>query len=509
MKESIMKQSNRVDFRTINWLLAAVLTVSLGLAGFVAAQETPASKRAERQNAKKGDAGKMDAAKKDAARPARAKVPWVTPALPDGKTVVTDTSPQFLQVSGSINPDVIVAKTPPTVDFLIYPGQDYEGKPWSNWGDGTVFNGKFYSSFGDHLALGAKGATADTENAGTAYVFEYDPATKELKLLVDVAKFLDMPPGHYTPGKIHGRIDAGSDGWLYFSTHRGSGVASTPKYNYKGDWIIRTNPATGQTEVVAQGPVANHCIPNSMLDPDRLIFYGGTAAGEGGEEDGVQFFAYDLKNRKMIYSGDDGPSRYMMFAPSNGRLYYTPGREGKALAQLMRFHPDENGGKPVAVAGKQIGIRASTPETPDGFIYTVSQGGRGAAASTLFRFNTKTEQVETLGPIAAGQQAYIASIEMDPTGRYLYYTAGAHGGGERDGTPIVQYDTKNGQKKIIAFLHPFYREKYGVTLTGSFGLGIDEKGETLYVTWNMARGGNWDSVGMTAIHIPESERPLD
>ena len=58
-------------------------------------------------------------------------------------------------------------------------------------------------------------------------------------------------------------------------------------------------PRRGKTEVVAHGPVPKHCIPTSVLDPKRLIFYGGTAPGSGGRRrSGIQFFAYDVKNKK-------------------------------------------------------------------------------------------------------------------------------------------------------------------------------------------------------------------
>src|SRR5438093_996300 len=83
----------------------------------------------------------------------------------------------------------------------------------------------------------------------------------------------------------------GKDGFLYFSTHRGSTNITSDKVGYLGDWIIRCDPKTGKAEVVAHGPVPKHCIPNSVLDPDRMIFYGGTAAGTDAKDKGVQFFA--------------------------------------------------------------------------------------------------------------------------------------------------------------------------------------------------------------------------
>src|SRR5262245_63663537 len=63
------------------------------------------------------------------------------PTLPGDKEVVTDTSESFLKQSGTLQKGVTIAKTPPTVDFLYYPGQIYSGKPWSNWGDSLAVGG--------------------------------------------------------------------------------------------------------------------------------------------------------------------------------------------------------------------------------------------------------------------------------------------------------------------------------------------------------------------------------
>jgi DNA-binding beta-propeller fold protein YncE len=116
--------------------------------------------------------------------------------------------------------------------------------------------------------------------------------------------------------------------------------------------------------------------------------------------------------------------------------------------------------------------------------------------------------VKDLGPLAVGSQAYVATLDADPTGRYLYYVPGAHGGSDRDGAAIIQFDTQTKQKKVIAFLHPFYQAKYGFTLKGTYSVAIDPAGDKLYVTWNVNRGSKaWDSVGLTVVHIPESERP--
>lgn len=244
------------------------------------------------------------------------------PTLPKGQEMVTDSSPNLLTRPESLRDAVAVAKEPPTIEFIYYPEQTYPGKPWSNWGDGCVADGKYYSAIGDHYAIGRGELKYGT---GTAFVYEYDPESKTLRSLIDVASFLDLPRGHYTPGKIHSRIDMGSDGWLYYATHRGSPKAANDENHYQGDWIFRTNPVSGKSEIVVHAPVPRHSIPNSVLDPQRMIYYGGTAAGPDAALQEIQFFAYDVKNNKLLYSGPNGPARYMILAKSTGRLYYVPG----------------------------------------------------------------------------------------------------------------------------------------------------------------------------------------
>jgi hypothetical protein len=425
------------------------------------------------------------------------KPPFTPPALPQGQTVVSETSAEFLKPQGELVAGVKIATAAPTVDFLYYPGQTYEGRPWSVWGDGSAANGKYYSAIGDHLSP-----------KGCAYIYEYDASKKELRTIAETHKALVaakmLPEGmHYSPAKVHGRVDLGGDGWLYYSTHRGSPGTTTDANGYAGDWIFRTHPATSTTEIVAAQPVAKHCIPNSVVDAQRMIFYGGTAAGKDASDQSVQFFAYDLQQKKLLYSGPDGPARYMFLAQSSGKVYFVPGGEGFS-GPLMRYDPAKPAQKPEPV-GKEIGLRSATRETPQGMIYTVSKDPE----ATLWSFNTKTEEVKQLGSARVAQQSYIASLDVDPTGRYLYYNAGAHGGTENEGTPVVQYDLQTGQKKVIAFLHPLLKEKFGYTPIGTFSSAVSETGDKVYITWNGYREGaasKWDVCALTVIHIPASER---
>ena len=415
------------------------------------------------------------------------------PQLPGGATFVTVRDRLLLKRSPQIAEHVDVATEVPTVDFLYLPGQTYAGKPWSNWGDSLAVGDKYYTSIGDHLAP-----------QGNAYVYEYDPTKKKFRCLANTAKTLDLPAGHYMPGKIHTRLDRGADGWIYFGTHRGSTRATTDVNRYQGDWIMRCDPQTANCEVVARCPIAKHCIPTGMVDGQRMVFYGSTAAGSDAPSSDIHFFAYDLARRKTLYAGRGGPSRAMVLSQTTGRVYFTP---DKADSPLMRFDPTKDK-RPQTTDGT-IGIRAASRETKDGIVYTVASGQKNAEP-TLFAFHPRSEKIEALGTATVGTQSYITSLDVDPSGRYLYYVPGAHGGSHRDGTPIVQFDTRLRKKKVLAFLEPYFSEKLGCSLRGTYSVALAPAGDKLFITWNASRGSrHWDCCALTVLHIPATERLLN
>ena len=400
--------------------------------------------------------------------------------------VVTDTSEDFLKppATAGLKEGVEIAKTPPAVDFMYYPDQDHLGKPWSVWGDGSTAGDKYYSAIGDHHSP-----------RGTAQIYEYDSSTRQLRLLVDVRKFLEgsdvLPEGmDYTPGKVHSRIDVGSDGWVYYATHRGSASTTNDEHGYQGDWVFRTNPQTCQTEIVVAHPVPKHCIPASVLDTERLIFYGSTASGRDALAKGPQFFAYDVKNKKLLITAPDGFKRYAILSKSTGKVFWN----GKV------YDPATNKITPSNAPS----VRSASRETAEGLVY-----GTTEHSARIWAFNVKTDELTDLGEGAVAGATYTTSMDVDPTGRYLYFIPGAHGGGARSGTPIIQFDVKNRTRKVIAFLAPFLAKKYGYTPDGTFGSALSPEGDKLYVTWNGKRipgVRGWDTCALTVIHIPASER---
>lgn len=410
------------------------------------------------------------------------------PTLPDGKTVVTEETPAFLKPGANLREGVTIAKTPPVVDFLYYPDQNYPGNPWSHRSDGFVKGDKYYSSSNDHLAP-----------RGTAHLWEYDASTKKFRHLCDTSKFLESVKAfpesmNYRPGEMQSRIDMDADGWLYYATDRGSTTVTTDANGYKGEWILRTNPATLETQIVATHPVEKHTIPCTVLDPKRMILYGGTAIGSKmSPKQTIQFFALDVKTGKVIKTADDGPYRVLIFSPTTGCVYW----EGK------KYDPATN----EVTKSNAPRVRSASRESKDGWVY-----GTSDTKAELWAFNPKTDELKQLGNIGVASQEYISTIELDPTERYLYYVPGAHGGAYKDNTPIVQLDLKTMKKKVIAFLHDHFWEKYGFALDGSFGNALSPDGSTFFISWDGWRVGQprgWETCGLTVFHIPASERPLE
>jgi hypothetical protein len=428
---------------------------------------------------------------------ARAQEPVWPPTLPGGAAVVTDRSEDFVTLPRGITlrEGTRVASTPPTIDFMYFPGQSYPGNPWSNWGDGVAVGAnRYYTSIGDHLAP-----------AGTALLYGYDARSRELRLLVDTRAWLEtsgtVPAStRYRPAKIHTRIDLGRDGWLYYATHRGSTRRGTDDdHGYLGDWVLRTHPETGETRLVAPYPVEKHAIPAGLLDGERMLYYGGTISGRDAPAQGEHLFVWDAGAGERRLASPEGFERYAILSQRTGRLYWRAAGTGRGLV----YDPASNS---ISESPDVPDVRSATRETPAGIVYGTSDRN-----DVIWAFDTRTETLTELGRGAAGERTYITAMEADPTGRYLYYVPGAHGGIAEEGTAIMQFDTRTRTRKVIAFVAPYYRERYGYTPDGTFGIGLSEDGAKLYLTWNGNRVGRsgsryWDTAALMVVHIPESER---
>lgn len=408
------------------------------------------------------------------------------PELPGGKRMVTARGEALLEPGPNLREGVAIAETPPRVDFLYYPGQDYPGNPWSFRAVGLFVDGRYISALCDHLAP-----------KGTAKLFSFDPETYEFRLLVDTAKFLreagQIPDSmNYSPGEVQTQLHLGRDGWLYYGTTRGSTRVTDDEHGFLGEWVLRTHPRTGETKVVRAFPVEKHCILAGVLDPERMMFYGGTAAGDFRDKT-VKFFALDTETGRVIKETDNGFDRYAIFAPATGRVYW----EGR------KYDPATN-----EVAACDVPhVRCATAPTAAGLSYGVSHH-----EADLFCFDTRRERTTQLGTAAVASQEYIASMHVGPWGRYLYYIPGAHGGATKDGTPVVQYDLQTRRRKVLCFLHETFRKKCGYYLDGCFCSVLSPEGDKLYASWDGWREGQprgSEAAALTVIHIPEEERRVD
>jgi hypothetical protein len=415
--------------------------------------------------------------------------------------------------------DYSIAETPPRIEFGIVPARPFffadppDGNavgPWSNWSQAVYYPplGKFYSSVGDHGSYDAH-----------IYIVEYDPSNRRINLLPEVNQVLGRKTTEFSEGKIHGWLDFYDGPNLWYCTYWAKYPEPEEKdyaTGYEGGHIMSINVETG--DIVDYGvPMIRASWPYHRVDTRRGMMY---AVGMFGE-----FLAWDIKEQKTRWAGylPEGLGwwvRAIMIDEETGMVYTTNMADSdKAHRHIIRYDPFKNRFSQLTaempknrVSGLGEHMRAQTPHRgPDGLFYGVTHSGE------LFTFDPESEEVVALGANWPGEERYTTSMDRSPGGRYVYYLPGAHGLGFKDGSPLIQYDTQTGKKKVLAFLHPFYHDKYGYTPGGTFSIRLDDTGERLFVLWNggfvdieeQMKKDRPDVFGQCAvmlIYIPESER---
>lgn len=428
--------------------------------------------------------------------------------------MATDTSKEFLDVPDDYPGvrDFTVAKEAPTIDFAPIRGLNPEFFPednkgmWTQWGEVTKGpNGCFYMATGDHRC-----------KDGRVFITEYDPAKKEQRIVVDVGRICGWRPGQYVDGKIHGRMDILPDGTLVAATWLGRDVKQDDlDHGYvPGGHLLTYNIHTGMATYHGV-PFYGDSWPYHSVDTRTGVIM---AVGNYGT-----FMAYDVLKGKLLYGGmpTNGirwNTRSMLFDDVTGRVYSTH------TEIYHNFKADEDEYPFVCydqmsntfrkldcsvpmnpVTRKKMNLRTySARRTPEGFFWCFDYQG------TMFKFWPDDERTEIVGVNWDKGGVYVASMAMSPKCRYLYYVIGSHTGSFQWGIPVVQYDTTNGAKKVIAFLNPFYHKKYGYMTGGTFGIELSEDGSLLVIQPNGAfgprNGGTNDIPAIFAVHIPESER---
>ncbi|MBL9215425.1 MAG: hypothetical protein JNG83_08120 [Opitutaceae bacterium] len=402
--------------------------------------------------------------------------------------------------------------------------------PWSSWAnaDEDRRTGHFWTAVGDHGTYSAR-----------VHLVHYDPGARKITVHPEINRTVfGRTRSQFGDGKIHGQLNFyQAQGMrrpqLWFATFWCKYPEPDPEdfaTGYDGSHLMSLDVSTGRlTDYGAPRPGSSW--PMHRIDTRRGMLYGVTNYGE--------FLAWDINARKALWNGylPKGLSWYeraLMIDEETGAVYSTNYDHdnwrwwhGEHVSQPKPIHfikydplrnrivrldaqvPREAGGTSRVKAGTYSQLRAYTwNRGPDGLFWCITYGGQ------MFTFDPRTETVVDRGLCWPGAERYTVSIDRSPGGRYLYYVPGGHGTGDRVGTPVVQYDTATSAKKVLAFLHPFYREKYGYTASGTFSLRLSQGGDRLFITMNGAfveRGdetdqGTYGQCSIMLVDIPEAER---
>ncbi|MFH1743302.1 MAG: hypothetical protein ABIH23_30215 [bacterium] len=442
--------------------------------------------------------------------------------------VVVDEDPDMLVPPNHIAPFegtyYTIAETPSKVEFGVIPAtprffpeppDDHHRAFWASWGQSAFYpkNGRFYAAIGDNGSYDAH-----------LYLVEYNPATMTIGLSAEINEVLGRPDDVFSEGKIHGCLDFMDGPYLWFCTY----WSKYPEVHeedwatgYTGGHIMAYNVDT--KEFFDFGvPMLRASWPGNRVDTKRRMLY---AIGYD-----CEFLAWDIEQQKVNWAGHppDGmiwSNRVFLIDEVTGKVYTSNQHPSDPGCCLIEYDPLKNNftlldvPMPVteAVADEPAGekstkMRAITGHRDsDGLFYGVTHAGE------LFCFDPEKEKIVDMGINWPGKERYTTSIEISPGNRYLYYAPGAHGHGNRDGSPLIQYDIETGQRKVLAFFTPYYFKKYGYTPSGAFSLKLDDKGENLFICWNGGFFAYEDTVGektkslfihnsIMRVQIPESER---
>ena len=317
-------------------------------------------------------------------------------------------------------------------------------------------------------------------------------------------------------GKIHGTLDFYDGPQAWFMTYWCRYPEPTEKQyqsGYEGGKLLTYNVLNG--EVTDYGvPLKRTSWPLHKMDKKRGLLF---AVGQFSE-----FLCYDVNEHKTVWAGhpDRGMKWYvraLMVDEKTGCAYSSNSQDPISNVHMIKYDSTRNRFTKMNCVIPHIDndnesdqLRAWTPrKTKDGWFYCISRGGR------LFRFQPEQDKIEDLGLCWPGEvkHLYTASMDISPDDKYVYYVPGSHGGSHREGTPIVQYNTRTGEMKALAFLFPYLYDKYGYIASGTYSVCLDDKGERLFILFNGAfnefdpEGGDvFGDPSVMVVHIPQSER---
>jgi len=346
------------------------------------------------------------------------------------------------------------------VQAVQYPHPDYPGKPWSQWGQGTILpDGRYFSAIGDSQA-----------RDGNSFVYEYDPATATLTQVADLLSLVDNQPGAWGYGKVHGQMVQGSCGQIYFSSYWGSRRNIEFADGYQGDILFEIDPAgrqIGALDVILDG----YGVPSLAGTSEAGLLYMEAVNPLILDTNQGSFIAYDMATGEIIFEDNraDHTGFRWVAVDDSGRAYYSI-----AESRLALYDPATNTSTDLDVKLPGEFLRSATVPGPDGTIYAVTR-----RPAEFFALETDGSLTD-LGPA----RGYTTSMALNPDGSAFYYIPDAHGAAWETGTPLIAVDTATGAETVVVELNSLALDEFGINLGGTYNITLDPSGATLYIGMN-------------------------
>ncbi len=369
---------------------------------------------------------------------------------------------------------VVLQESGPRITAVVYPRPDYEGNPWTQWGQGVVLpDGRVVSAIGDHLGRG-----------GNSYVFVFDPATGVITRIADVASALDHPAESWGFGKIHGQMVLADDGDVYFATYWGSRRDIEFDDAYQGDVLIRLDTETFQLEPLGV-PVPRHGVP-SLAGNGRYLF--GEAVDPLSDPDSGGLFVYDTVDRAVVaWLPDERHAQFrnVIVDDAGAMVAATDG-------DLLRY---ELGAEALMPSGVSLGdrLRASTRPDASGDVYAVT---------------TIEDRMVAIGPDGAVRSlgtalAYSTSLALLPDESAFLYVPGAHGDSWELSSPVLAVDVETAEQTVIAELDQLARDRLGLVLGGTYNVVVDGDRGLAHIGFNAGtdQESPWGEVVLVTIEL--------
>ena len=374
--------------------------------------------------------------------------------------------------------EVVLERDGVIVEAVVYPHPDYDGRPWSQWGQGIVTDdGRFISAIGDHHGQN-----------GNSFLYEYAPATGELTLFADVQELTDHERGSWGYGKVHAQMVEGPCG-IYVATYWGSRRNLVLDDHYRGDRLLVVDPdarTVSDLSLILDG----YGVPSLAASPQDGLIYAEAVDGLVRGNTGP-FLVLDGAGQEVFrWTGSHSGFRSMA-VDDDGRAYYSTGSGG-----LARYDPSTNEAENLGAVLPGDILRAATATAPDGTIFAVTKN-----PPTFFSL-APDGRVEEL----ADAQGYTASMALAPDGDAFYYVPFAHGGSAEFGTPLLSVETATGNETEVVLLNDAIERAFGLTLGGTYNIAVSDDGSTVFLGMNAGEIGARNAFGEVVLLIIQLPR---